>query len=141
MNTGLATGKVWIILLSLGILLIVGCATLNEKKQLASLEETTEAYGLAIRWGYYKIADGYQKTEDNPDQTADLKDLKKIKITSYEPLSIKISDDRLSARQTVEIKYYNIDQLIENTIVDEQLWRYDTDDEKWYLHSGLPDFK
>jgi hypothetical protein len=43
------------------------------------------------------------------------------------------------ADQTVAIRYYKIDELIERSVVDQQTWVYHPEAKNWYLQSGLPD--
>jgi hypothetical protein len=63
-------------------------------------------------------------------------------VTSYElHTTIKVSKDMSLVNQTVEIKYYNLDHMIEKTIVDKQLWKYYAEEKAWYLQSSLPNFK
>lgn len=127
--------------LSLCVLLLVGCTTFQESSRLNSLESTSEAYGKAIRWGEYQVAYGFIKTQGTEPQPPNFKGLEKIKVISYEPNERNTSQDMLQARQAVEIKYYNTDYLILKTIVDTQLWEYDTKQKIWYLQGPLPDFK
>ena len=127
--------------LSLCVLLLVGCTTVQGLSRLSSLESTSEAYEKAMRWGEYQVASSFIKTQETHGESPNLKKLEKIKITSYKPMERNTSDDKLQAHQTVEIKYYNTDYLIEKTIVDKQLWEYDEEQKAWYLQSALPDFK
>ena len=64
--------------------------------------------------------------------------LKTFKVTAYEIRKVKFLDDMSRADQTVAIRYYKIDELIEQTIVDQQTWVYDPQEKIWYLQSGLP---
>jgi hypothetical protein len=41
----------------------------------------------------------------------------------------------------VEIKYYNINTLVEKSLVHQLKWEFDSEKKKWYLRSGFPDFK
>jgi len=127
--------------LSLCILLLVGCATYQGLSRLSSLESTSEAYEKAMRWGEYQLASSFIKTQGTDGESPNLKKLEKIKITSYKPTGRNTSEDKLQAHQTVEIKYYNTDYLIEKTLIDKQLWEYDAKQKAWYLQSALPDFK
>ena len=127
--------------LSLCILLLVGCATYQGLSRLSSLESTSKAYDKAMRWGEYQLASSFIKTQETDGQSLDLKKLENIKITSYKPIEKNTSEDKLQAHQTVEIKYYNTDYLIEKTLIDKQLWEYDEEQKAWYLQSALPDFK
>lgn len=126
--------------LSILIIVLVGCASLANKEKLSSLEISTDRYGDAIRWGYLEMADGFRKGSDKDRRTTDFSKLKNIRVTSYEVLNRTIADNYLDATQHVEIKYYYIDQMIEKTIIDIQLWKYDHEEEAWFLHGNLPYF-
>jgi len=127
-------------LLSILIIILVGCASLENKQKLSSLEISTDRYGDAIRWGYLEMADGFRKGADKDSESTDFSKLKKIRVTSYEILNRTISDNHAEATQHVEIKFYYIDQMIEKTIIDKQVWKYDHAGETWFLHGNLPYF-
>jgi len=123
------------------ILSFLGCATYKNQKQLDTFEKTTDSYRLAIRWGYYEMAHKFIIIKDNEKQATAFEKFKDIKVTSYEIQRINISENKQSVKQTVEIQYYHINQMIEKTLIDRQLWEYDVTEQKWYLQSGLPDFR
>ncbi len=123
------------------LVLFIGCASYGERKQLDMLEDRTEHYETALRWGRYDLARAFISSkvpghkQDNPDA------LKKIKITSYKLLGRNVFEDNKEAEQKVEIRFYNVDNLIEKTITDSQTWFFDEDLGNWLLSSGLPDFQ
>ncbi|MEF9438513.1 MAG: hypothetical protein L0922_07195 [Candidatus Mariimomonas ferrooxydans] len=127
--------------LCLCVLLLAGCASIKESKQISLLENITTAYETAIRWSRYKEASDFMMTHGTQQQAVNFKKLQKTKVTSYELLNRKISKDKLLARQTVEIRYYNSDSMIEKTLIDTQAWEYDKGEKTWRLQGGLPDFK
>lgn len=126
--------------LSFCVLLLIGCTTFAARKQQEQFEIASHVYEQALLLGQYEIANGFRKVQDSDNKTFDLERLKKIKVTSYDLRAIKASKDNSLVKQTVEIKYYHIDYLIEKTIIDNQQWKYDTAEKRWYLHGGLPDF-
>ena len=127
-------------ILCLCVLIFSGCATLAENKRIEALDEAVNSYGTAIRWGYLDLAKRFIKSpEDGQKET--MQDLSGIRITSYEIMGKKLSGNKLEAQQVVEIQYYHTNNLIEKKIIDTQLWKYDANDKKWYLHSRLPDLK
>jgi hypothetical protein len=108
---------------------------------MESFKTATLKYENAIRWGYFEAANNFIKEGGTELQIPDFEKLKEIRVTYYELFKSKFSKDGLRAYQTVEIKYYNINHLIENTLIDNQRWKYDKEEKKWYLQSGLPEFK
>ena len=123
------------------VLVLVGCATYTRQKQQDRFEDITKAYGDAIRWGKYEVANGFRGMKEREEKKPDFEYLKNIKVTSYELKAVNISGDGNAVQQDVEIEYYKIDQFIERTITDSQLWKYDEEEGRWLLDSELPDFK
>ncbi len=70
----------------------------------------------------------------------DIEALERVKVTSYDMLSLRTFQNELRVEQTVKIKYYHVDQLLEKTLIDKQMWEY-APSGAWLLLSGLPDFK
>jgi len=127
-------------LLTILIIICAGCASLAIKEKLSSLDITTDRYGNAIRWGYFEMTESFIKGSDKDSQWTDYSELKNIRVSSYEILNRIISEDYLEATQYVEIKFYYVDQMIEKTLLDKQVWKYDVDGEAWFLHGNLPAF-
>ena len=95
----------------------------------------------SIRWSDFETANYLRKdalTESNPP---DFKKLKNVEVTSYKVKQIIPMNNKSKVRQIVEITYYKTDNMIEKTLIHDQLWEYDDADENWYLKSRLPDFK
>ena len=67
--------------------------------------------------------------------------LKRIRVTAYDVLNTSISEDHNEARVTVEIRYYDEERMSEITLTDRQTWKYDEEEEYWYLASPLPAFQ
>lgn len=121
--------------LGLLALLLCGCAGYQNHLQAQSFAKFTHSYGLAIQWSDYDAAANFLETHPPPE---DLARLKTFKVTAYEIRKVKFLDDMSRADQTVAIRYYKLDELIEQTIVDQQTWVYDPQEKIWYLQSGLP---
>jgi len=122
------------------LLVFLGCATYDRKRQQERFEDITEAYGNAIRWGKYEVANDF-RDEKGKEKKPDFDYLKNIKVTSYELKAVNISNDGNAVQQDVIIEYYKIDHFIEKTIIDSQLWKYDKEEERWFLHGEFPAFK
>lgn len=121
------------------LLLFAGCASLEKRLEL--FETTTYKYENAIRWGYYELANDFIKVDETDQKTLDFDNLQEIKVTSYELLKSRITENELQAYQTVEIKYYNTNDMIEKTLIDKQFWEFDRDHKRWFLKSGFPALK
>ena len=130
--------------LSLCVLFIVGCTSVGTylgTYRLAQFEQISSAYEQAIQWGDYDVANGFRKKQETDHEAWNVDKLDKIRVTSYELLSSNLSEDQLRVHQAVKIRYFNVDQMIERTLIDQQLWEYDETEKAWYLQSGLPAFR
>lgn len=122
-------------------LILAGCASMDDNHRINSLDSATYNYRSAIRWGLYDVADSLRGADSTEEPSAKIEEFKKIKVTGYNTLFMKLSDDKKEAKQTVEITYYHTDRMIEKKIIDKQVWKYNTEKKAWYLESGLPEFK
>ena len=127
--------------LLISVVILAGCATMDGNHRMNSLTTTTDNYRNAIRWGLYDVADNLRGVEESENQSRELERLKKINVTSYKSVHKDMSDDGNEAKQTVEIKYYHTDYMVEKVLIDKQVWKYDSEKKAWHLQSGLPEFK
>jgi hypothetical protein len=114
------------------------CATLTN---IRLIDKVAESYESAIKWSDFEKADSFI-SKQNPKKELILPDkkfLKKIQITSYELQNRKIHTEKSMVEQTVEIKYYNTDYLVEKVVEDNQIWIYESN--SWQLSTGLPAFE
>ena len=125
--------------LLLAVLLIMGCATASEQWVMKRFNQSTKAYGDALRWSEYETAIAFRKGAKELKSLPDIGQLKNIKVTSYEVKRIVVWEKSSRIEQIVEIKYYEIDNMLEKTCVDHQLWEYDKASKSWYLSSDLPE--
>jgi hypothetical protein len=70
-------------ILGLCVILLVGCATFEERQRLDSLEKTLNLYKNAIRWGSYERAIGFGKEKGREVKKTDFERLRKIKVSAY----------------------------------------------------------
>jgi hypothetical protein len=121
------------------IVFIAGCASFAAREQLASLETALHTYEIAIRWGQHEAVKEF--ILDFEKQARNFKKFRLLKVTSYEVLSLKISESNVQAEQRVEINYYDPVNPVEKTLIDRQVWEYRKETKRWYLLSDFPDFK
>lgn len=125
----------------LAALLLLGCAQAEKLYQDYEFGEVGQAYEHAIRWSDYHIANGFRKnaaTENNPP---DFEKMGHFRVTSYRVKERADLMDKYQVRQSVEIGYFRAGTFVEKKITDHQIWEYDAKQRKWYLLTGLPDFK
>jgi len=121
-------------------IILAGCATTEKDTRIEILSKITDNYRSAIRWGLYDTADNLREVSGDKDRS-NLEKLKKIKVTAYKSVHRDVSEDGTEAKDVIEIKYFHIDYMIEKTIIDKQVWKYDSDKKTWHLQGGLPEFK
>jgi hypothetical protein len=120
--------------------LLCGCATMDERTKTVLLDRATRHYERAIRWGDYEEASVFRKpgaaaVAPNPDT------YKRFRVTSYVTQSTVMNEDETEAWIVVQIGYYDDEHMKEVTLTDRQTWKYDADQEVWYLESPPPDFR
>ncbi|MGD8521902.1 MAG: hypothetical protein PVF56_12215 [Desulfobacterales bacterium] len=122
-------------------LLVSGCGTMEQFRKMEQLSEMTQAYEQAIRWSEFDYATVFLEPSERDANPSDESFYKRIKVTDYKTKKTAFSDDETQAIQIVEISYYKIDNMIVKSFSDHQLWEWHTKDKRWYLKSGLPEFK
>ncbi|UCH81720.1 MAG: hypothetical protein JSW20_03630 [Nitrospiraceae bacterium] len=123
------------------LVVIIGCASIGDSRRMDKLEMITDRYESALQWGQYETAFMMMRAEQNERSMTGPDDLRKFKITSYRLIHKSVAESGKEAKQMIEIKYYDRDDMIEKTLIDNQTWTYDRDTGGWFLSSGLPDFR
>jgi len=130
----------------LRILVMSGLAVLlaacPQTKKDKGLSDTLTQYETIVRWAQWDaavdfVAPEYQ--EEHPITRLELDRLRLFRVTQYKLRSAIQIDDGAGMVQVVEIRMFNKSQARERSIIDEQLWKYDEELKRWFLHSGLPD--
>lgn len=128
-----------ITLLVLAMLVLASCGSNQVSK---SRGEALKQYETIIRWSQWDAAADFIAPEymlEHPISRLDMDRLRLFKVTAYTVRSTGVFDEGMTVRQMVEIKMFNANQAVERTILDEQEWRYNEENKRWLLHSGLPD--
>ncbi len=125
--------------LLLALLALGGCATGNSQGQ--SLEDTLVLYERTVRWGDLRNAVQFLDPESRPDARQlqfELKRFDQVDITGYKVLGQAPGPAPETIQQVVEISVSNRHTARERTIRDVQTWRWDEENKRWWLASGLP---
>ena len=133
------TGLAGLLLLAFALSL-PGCKKIEEKRQANDLEATLNSYESTLRWQSVVDAYAYRPPEEVarngiPDG------LDQIRIVSYQVKAAPAMLDDVTAAQTVEISYYHQDTQRVKTLLDRQLWNFDTEAKLWRLSSEIPEFR
>jgi hypothetical protein len=116
--------------------LLAGC---SHDIGLMRQDETLTGYESAIRWGLWEKAASYQVRRPRPEQRLDR--LRSYQVTGYQVRYKHSEDPSALLFQTVEIRYLRPNELTERSMVEEEMWRYDNDKERWMLETDLPELK
>lgn len=131
-----------LVALALSGLLPMGCSTINHDSRDISFQAATSGYESALRWGHFETAFGYLDPDLRKDKELPPA-LKGLRVTGYEvlpgPLAANESEDL--ATQSAKIDYYYDDRHVLKSLVDRQVWRYDSNLKNWWLTTGLPKFE
>lgn len=119
-------------------LLLSGCAT---DKRNDSLAHTMIAYANAMRWDGFEAAEQFvdpKVREKHPLTELDRERFKQLQVNDYDDGNGPLPAGENEVRQTVRIGLTNIHTQSVRTIVDQQLWHYDAEKNKWWLETGIP---
>jgi hypothetical protein len=119
-------------------LLICGCGSIAESRKADALDAAVSSYRTAIRWGRYELAYGLVAPDHRKGVPANIKD---VEVTNYEVVQPPVIGTSDTATEIVHIEYVHQDTQRVQSLTDRQLWRYDPKDNRWWIESGLPDFK
>jgi hypothetical protein len=122
------------------MILLSGCAQLNNIKRKQMFSDITNAYRNSILWSDFEYALSFQKKSLYNQVELDPM-YKKIKVTAYDEQRHVVNFNETRIDQTVQIQYYWKDQMLEKSITAYPVWEWDTHSQNWYLISGLPLFE
>ena len=127
--------------ISLVSLLCVACSSVSHMIRLEAYDATASQYAKAVRWSDFDSASSFLQGTDIDQRFELIKELKRIKVTGYTVKMFEVSAEKDKVSQLVEIKYYTLTNPTLKSTLDHQHWEYDDSKERWYLVSGLPQFK
>ena len=123
------------------VVLIFGCAGLKTGEKMTLFDDTARAYLRTIRWGDYESANAFKKMQSPGNKTTDFENLRQIRVTDYHILKTILAEDKSSILRIVNFQYYRVTEAKVKNLIDRQSWEYDEEANRWFLMSGLPDFK
>ena len=125
--------------LVLALLLLAACATKQHSRDL--LNTTLYGYSSAIRWGDFGGALGFVDPEVQAKKSTSAVDMKRyeqVQVAGYY-VQGSTNDGEGNLRQTIELRLVNRHTQVERAVVVHEVWRYDAENLRWWLMSGLPD--
>lgn len=128
-----------IMLAAAALLLLAGCATMQNKNNLR--DQTLEAYGAALRWGDFQSAWNYvdpvvRAAHPLTPQQKALYDT--VRVAEYDASGpMATGEDTVAQTATIGLIVKSSQRVY--SVVDHQTWRWDAKAKHWWLESGLPD--
>jgi hypothetical protein len=119
--------------------LLAACGGMGAKR--SPRDAMLYEYVSAIRWSDFDRAVGFiepEALEADPLGSIELERYKQFQVTGYD---VRTSSEPAEGEyeQVVEIRMVNRHTQAEKMLVDRQRWRWDEEDKRWWLVSGLPD--
>ncbi|MGH8184620.1 MAG: hypothetical protein ACREPH_13265 [Rhodanobacteraceae bacterium] len=128
-----------IVVAGCALLLLAGCATLQNRDMLR--DQTLDGYAAALRWGDFQSAWNYVDPEVRaahpltPQQKALYNT---VRVAEYDPSGPSPAGPD-TIRQTAQISLIVKSSQQVYNVLDHQTWRWDGKAKHWWLESGLPD--
>jgi hypothetical protein len=123
------------------LLLLAGCATLQNKNRLR--DDTLDGYAAALRWGDFQSAWSYVDPAVRAAHplTAQQKALyQTVRVAEYDAQApTATGPDTLE--QTAQISLIVKTSQHVYSVLDHQTWHWDAKAKHWWLESGLPDIR
>lgn len=118
---------------------LCACATMETRQRETTFDMATAVYGKAVRWSDFEAAEQLRRMDDK--QTARPLPANDIRVTSYKTVRASPNADGNEIALTVHITYYHDGVMTLKDVTDQQVWKYDADEQNWYITTALPEFK
>lgn len=120
------------------VLSLSSCQTISERSRANELQDTLSAYESTIRWGALVKAQDFRDPEKPVWQPSPMPD--RLRVTHYEVIQGPSMLEEDKAVQTALIQYVFENEQVVREVMDQQIWRYNEELERWLLDSDPPDF-
>jgi hypothetical protein len=117
-----------------------GCASMEARERMDTLDLSMAAYGNALRWGDYEAAAQYRVSRTGPYPPIAPEAFRSLRVASYDVVSMAVDSAQMEAAVSTVIRYYREDVGRVETVRDRQRWWYNPALRRWFLDGDLPDF-
>ena len=124
----------------LGLLLIGGCAGLEEDRRNSNFGLQNLSYENSLRWGEYKTAAAYIKP-GTLDEPIDYEIYDKYQVTDYKVRNTVRSEDGNTVTLDIRINYVRKNTVSVRQVDMDVIWEFDETTERWWMLSSLPKFE
>ncbi|MFU8877116.1 MAG: hypothetical protein ACNA7E_03170 [Wenzhouxiangellaceae bacterium] len=120
-------------------LLAVGCGS---SKQDLTRTETLQRYEAVMRWAQFHVLVDFMHPDwlaENPVSSLDVERLNQFQVSQYRVLQVVSLIDEDGFDRVVRLRLVSRHTARERVVDYIESWRWDSELERWLLHSGLPD--
>jgi len=128
-------------LISLIIVMLPACETMDVRNQMSKLDESLSQYGTALRWAHIRDAASYHVRRSEVLVVVDLEHMEQFNITSVKILERTVNVESTEASVLLEINYYAKDRGTVQKVRQAQLWWYEPEMKHWLIDSDFPELK
>ncbi|MBD8526847.1 hypothetical protein [Pseudomarimonas arenosa] len=117
---------------------LLGCA--SDGGNARKLDQTLYTYQSTLRWSDFAGALSFVDPEQR--EALALSDLEarrwaQYQVAGYYVQGSEITDDEV--KQVVELRLINKHTQVERSVIDRQIWRWDSKAKAWWLTTPLPE--
>jgi hypothetical protein len=120
------------------VLSLMACAGIAQRSKLDKFEEMDRTYKQALLASDFAGAARLIDPTANP-KPFDPAKARLLKIVDYKPTHVDVSEDLLTIKQQVSLKYFMLNTNLLRTMDYQQTWKYKEDYKVWLLQTELPD--
>jgi len=120
---------------------LIGCATPGQISRMHRFEQTEKVYRDLIERSNLEAAGRFVSKAWRESHPLAPGALRVFHVTDVSIMKMTVSEDNRQVDQTVDIRYFRTDQMIEKGLRDYQQWQFDEEKKKWVLNTGLPMFE
>ncbi len=125
-----------------GLIIVLLAACAGNSQMLREREQALDHWEALVRWNQFDALVDMIHPEwlaENPVPALDLERLRQFRVTQYRVRHMLSDPEDLSLERAVEIRLYHVHSAHERVINHREVWRFDSDLDRWLMHSGLPD--
>jgi hypothetical protein len=122
------------------VVAVGGCAHLEERSRIISLQNKARAFMKMLRWGNFEAASVYLRNRDGSVPKVDLERLQAIRVTNADHVVDAASRESTVAELNARFDYQLVNSATVKTLNYRVTWWFDEEEEKWFVEGGLPNF-
>lgn len=138
------------LLAALLALLLSGCSVLGymaprywyPPNRKESVETLAESFAANLRWGNYEVAAAHIAPGKRIEFLKLVRDPQApVRFTDYEVLAVELGPGMGEAHALVHFRLHRLPSMTETAFVDEQVWRYDASNMRWFLEPQIAAYR